>query len=117
MALHGKMLLVSWKEGDKAKIVSRAVTAEDRKANRYYEHMAGLTGTVQNLYEGCAALKVDPEALSPLSAEVRQESIRRMRQKLVSSISEEQKSRLSKEELEFDANYMLLVQIEDLVKI
>lgn len=117
MALHGKMQLVNWKEGDSARIVSRPVTPEDRKANRYYEHMAGLTGTIQNLYDGCVALKVHPEALSPLSAEVRKESIRKMRNKLVSSISEEQKSRLSKEELEFEANYMLLVQFEDLTKV
>ncbi|HMO55098.1 MAG TPA: hypothetical protein PJ994_11380, partial [Tepidiformaceae bacterium] len=38
------------KENDRVRIVSRPVTEQDRKANRYYEHMAGQTGTVAAVY-------------------------------------------------------------------
>ena len=39
-------------EGDRVRVVTRSVTADDRKANRYYTHMAGLVGKVENAYEG-----------------------------------------------------------------
>ena len=40
----------TWKEGDRVRIKTRPVTEEDRKTNRYFDHMAGLVGTVQNIY-------------------------------------------------------------------
>ena len=37
-------------KGDRVKIVHRKVTDDDRKKGRYFEHMGGLLGTVQNVY-------------------------------------------------------------------
>ena len=40
----------TWKEGDRIRVVTRPVTDDDRKKNRYFAHMGGLLGTVQNVY-------------------------------------------------------------------
>lgn len=105
-----------WKEGDRVKIVERPVTDEDRKKNRYYEHMAGLIGTVQNVYgPEEIAIKVDPESLTSVSAQVHKTSTQRMREKFLKETSEEQKKQLTPEEMNFNAHYMLLVRAEDLV--
>ena len=39
----------TWKDGDRVKIVNRPVVDEDRRKGQYYDHMADLTGTVQNV--------------------------------------------------------------------
>lgn len=107
----------SWKEGDRVRIVKRAVTEEDRKTNRYFEHMAGLVGTVQNIYSDTEiAVKIDPDCMSKITADVQKEATVRMRDKFLSNVSEEQKKQLTKEELDFDAHYMQLVQSVDLEK-
>lgn len=107
----------NWKEGDRVRVVTRKVTDEDRKKNRYFEHMAGLVGTVQNVYAGDEiAVRVDTDTLTQVTRDVHRESTRRMREKFASNISEEQKKQLTKEELEFEPHYMLLVQAADLEK-
>jgi len=105
----------TWKEGDRVRVVTRAVTEEDRKKNRYFAHMGGLLGTVQNVYgPGEVAIKVDSASLSKISADVHRTAVERMREKFLGSISEEQKKQLTAEELNFNAHYVLLVQGSDL---
>jgi hypothetical protein len=107
-----------WKEGDRVRVVTRAVTEEDRKSNRYWDHMAGLVGTVQNIYSDSEiAIKIDPEFLTKISSAVHKEATVRMREKFLNNATEEQKKQFSKEEMEFDAHYMQLVQASDLEKI
>ncbi len=107
-----------FKEGDRARIVTRTVSEEDRKKNRYFEHMAGLEGTVQNVYSGgVVALRVDEVTLSEVTADVHAKSIERMREKFFGQIGEEAKKSLTKEELEFGAHFMHLVEPDDLEKI
>lgn len=107
-----------FKEGDRVKVVSRKVTEDDRKTNAYFEHMAGLTGVVQNIYGANEiAVKVELESLSKVTTDVHKESIKRMREKFLGSISEEQKKQLTSEELNFDAHYMMLVRGADLEKV
>ncbi|HMS53891.1 MAG TPA: hypothetical protein PKA27_00695 [Fimbriimonadaceae bacterium] len=109
--------MATWKEGDRVRIVTREVTEEDRKTNQYYSHMAGLVGTIQNIYANDEiAVRVDVPSLSAVSRDVHKTSIDRMRDKFVGSLSEEQKKSLSSEELNFDAHYMLLCQGKDLEK-
>lgn len=109
--------MINWKEGDRAKIVTRPVTEEDRKTNRYFDHMAGLPGTVQNVYgDDQIAVRIDFDALNPVTAKLQKTSITRMRDKFVKGVSDEQRKQLTKEELEFDANFMLLVRSVDLEK-
>lgn len=109
--------MAKWKEGDRVKIVTRPVTDEDRKKNRYYEHMAGLVGTVQNVYgPEEIAVKIDPTSLTEVSSGVHRESMTRLREKFAKDTSEEQKKQLSAEEMNFNTHYMLLVREDDLEK-
>ena len=107
----------TFKPGERVRVVSRPVTEADRKSNKYYEHMAGLTGTVQSVYsETEIAIEVDPASMSKISADVQKTATTRMRDKFLSQISEEQKKQFTKEELDFDAHYVVLVQSTDLEK-
>ncbi len=106
-----------YKEGDKVSVIQRDVTADDRKNRMYYQHMAGLVGTVQNVYsENEIAVKIDVPCLDGVVKDVHTKSQDRMRNKFLKSISEEQKGKLSPEEKNFNAHYVLLVRSADLVK-
>ena len=97
--------------------MTRKVTAEDRTKSRYFEHMAGTSGEVQTAYEdGTVAVQVDPTTLGETPRGVHRTATLKMREKFSSQISEEQRKALSKEELEFDTHYVLLVRAEDLEK-
>ena len=99
------------------RVATRKVTEDDRKKNRYYEHMAGLTGTVQSVYgEDEISVKIDPSSMGDVVREVQGTAGQRMRDKFLGAISEEQKKALTKEELEFEPHYVLLVQSSDLEK-
>lgn len=105
-------------EGDRVKVAERAVTADDRKANRYFSHMAGLTGTVQNVYENDEiAVRMDNATLTKATADVHSRAEKRMREKFLQGLSEEGKKQLTSEELNFEVHYVLLVQAGDLEKI
>lgn len=109
---------VKVKEGDRVKIVTREVTEEDRKSGAYFDHMAGLSGTVQNVYPfDQIAVKIEKSNLANIPADVHKVAVQRMRDKFLSSISEEQKKNLTAEEINFDAHYMLLVKGADLEKL
>jgi hypothetical protein len=104
-------------EGDRVRIKAREVTEDDRKNNRYFDHMAGLIGVVQNIYgEKEVAVQIDPDSLSKVSKDVHKEATNRMRQKFVENVSEVQRKELTKEELEFDTHFMLLLDSNDLEK-
>ncbi len=107
-----------WKEGDRVRIVNRDVTEDDRKTGRYFDHMSGLTGLVQNVYgPEEVAVKVDLETVNSAGRTVHKVAVERMREKFLSSIGEEQKKTLTAEELNFSAHYMLLVRSTDLEKL
>lgn len=109
--------MAKWNEGDRVRVVTRTVTEEDRKKNRYFEHMAGLVGTVQNVYgDDTIAVQVDKSSLSEVTADVHQTAMARMREKYLGQLSEEQRKQLTKEETEFEAHYVLLAQASDLEK-
>lgn len=107
--------MATWKEGDRVRVIRRAVTEEDRRKSRYFDHMAGLTGTVQQAYsEDEVSVRVDPDSMTEVTADVVKTATQRMRDKFVAGVSEEQRKQLTKEELEFVANYVLLVRSADL---
>jgi hypothetical protein len=109
--------MAKWKEGDRVRVIAREVTEEDRKSNRYYEHLAGLVGDVEYLYEGdVIGVKIDPATLSDVTKAVHKEASQRMREKFLSSIGEEQRKTLTAEELNFKVNYSVLVNAADLEK-
>jgi|SRR5579862_9711691 len=107
----------NWKEGERVRVVSRAVTEEDRKKNRYFEHMANMSGTIQTIYNAEEiAIRVDSAAMTDVTKKVHNMAVSRMREKFLSSVSEEQKKQLTNEELNFDAHYVLLVRAADIEK-
>ncbi len=107
-----------WKEGDRIRIIDREETSSDKESRKYYKHMSGLVGTIQNIYTNDEiAVKVDVDCLEGIVQDVHQKSQDRMRKKFLSSISEEQKSKLVHEEKKFNAHYVLLVDKNDLERI
>ena len=105
----------NWKEGERVRVVSRPVTEEDRKKNRYFEHMAGLSGSIQTIYNSEEiAIRIDPEALTDVTKQVQNDAVIRMREKFIGSVGEEQRKQLTPEELNFDSHYVLLVRDVDL---
>ena len=80
--------------------------------------MAGTHGEIQSIYDdGTVALQVEPESLGETPRGVHRTATLKMREKFASGISEEQRKALTKEELEFDTHYVLLVRAEDLEKV
>jgi len=111
------MTKAKWKPGDRVQIVEREVNREDRQSAIYFTHLGGLTGTVTN-YFGIdeVAVKIDADAFTNTLAETHKEAVKRMRAKFLDSLGEEQKRRLAKEEKQFNANHVVLVHADDLVK-
>lgn len=111
------MTKANWKPGDRVRIVEREVNRDDRQAGTYFGHLAGLTGTVASYYAADeVAVKIDEDAFSNVLAGTHKEAVKRMRAKFLDSLGEEQKRRLSKEDKQFNANHVVLVHSEDLVK-
>ncbi len=109
--------MARFKEGDRVKITVRDSNDQDRKINMFFQHMVGLTGTVQNYYNAKEiAVKVDLDKLPDVQKKVHDEATRRLRAKFVDSVGEEQRKSLTKEELEFTPHYMLLLSETDLEK-
>ena len=105
----------NWKEGDRVRVVIRDVTEEDKKANRYFEHMGGLIGTVANVYSDLRySVKIEMSSVSGPAADVHKVATQRMRAKFAEAATEEFKKALTKEEMEFTPNYVLLVEERDL---
>jgi hypothetical protein len=109
--------MTSCAEGDRVKIVTRLVTEEDRKSHRYYSHLGGLEGTVVSVYSPEeVSVRIAIDSASAVTQEVQEETTRRLREKFVGSVSEEQKKLLTKEELDFEPNFVVLVAMKDLEK-
>lgn len=107
--------MATWKAGQKVRVKTRKVTAEDRQKSRYFEHMAGAVGLIENVYtDGTVAINVETSSLGTVPQSVHKTATLRMREKFANGISEEQRKALTKEELEFDTHYVLLVRAEDL---
>lgn len=110
--------MAKFKEGDRVRVVQRPLAPQDSKVYSLFEHMLGLTGTIENHYGvDEVAVKVDVEGLSSVPREVHAEATRRMRAKFVESVGEEARKQLSPEELEFIPNYVILVREADIEKI
>ena len=105
------------KEGDRVRIVKRPASAEDSAVTHYYDHMGGLTGTVENYYSDQeVAVKVEIDSLSDIARKVHKDATKKMREKFEDSIGAEQRGQLTPQELKFTPHYMVLVRAKDLEK-
>ena len=104
-------------EGDVVQVISREVTPADTKNQTYYPYFAGLSGTVDKVYDNEMSVRVDEEALPEdvrkRHAEI-QESIKR---KWLNGLSGEARNRLTPDEKQFKLAYTILVQAADLERI
>lgn len=105
--------MADFQEGDKVRFTDRPLKAEDNKAG-LYGHMLGVSGTVENIYGDELTLKADVGSLGEIQREVHAEATRRMREKFASKAPEEAKKGLTKEELDFTPNFVLLARQSDL---
>lgn len=106
------------KEGERVRIVTREVTADDRKEGRYYAHMGGNVGVIQRIFsEEEVVIVVDAETVAEPAKSVMEAATKRLNQKFAENATEEAKSKLTPEELKFPVNYVVLVQSSDLEKI
>ena len=109
--------MAKWKVGDRVQVVTRDVTDEDRKKSRYFEHMAGVIGEVQSVYSDSeVAIRVERSSMNKITADVHAKATERMKDKFLDGLPQEQRRNLTEEELDFKAQYVLLVQGEYLVK-
>lgn len=109
---------MAFKEGDRIRIKARPVTEEDTKKGTYYNHMAGLTGVIQNAYsDNQYAVNVDASVLQGVNKTVLDVATTTLRAKFLENSTEEQRKLLTNDELNFGIHYMLLVQEADLEKV
>jgi ribosomal protein L21E len=105
---------MKFKEGDYVRVISREQTPEDIKNGTYYPHFAGLSGTVDRIYDETICIKVDTESLPKDVLKRHQDVEDSIRRKWLNSLSGEARNRLSAEDRRFDLSYTILVQNEDL---
>ena len=109
--------MARFKEGDRVRVVSRPTTPEESSETGYYDHMAGLTGRIENFYsDEEIAVGVDLECLGEVEGKLHRRAAKRMQDKFLDSISTEQRKQLTNEEIRFVPHYMLLVRGSDLEK-
>jgi hypothetical protein len=107
--------MAGWKEGDRVRVVQRPLTDQDAPVHAFFQHMQGMTGTVESVYsKDEVAVKVDLGCLPAIQAGVHKAATARMREKFVESVGEEAKKGLEKEELDFVPHYVLIVRSADL---
>ncbi|MCG9893946.1 MAG: hypothetical protein MH204_00540 [Fimbriimonadaceae bacterium] len=110
--------MASVKEGDLVRVVERPLTTQDRSVHSLFPHMLGLTGVVQSVYgPDEVAVKINLEDLKKTETAIHKTATDRMRTKFLENVGEEQKKRLTKEELNFVPNYVILVREADLERI
>lgn len=100
--------------GDAVLVASREQTAADVKSGLFYQHYAGVTGTILKLYGEEASVLVDKETLAPEIVKRHTENEKAMRQRWLDGLSEEARNKLSATEKAFGLHYSILVSLNDL---
>jgi ribosomal protein L21E len=107
--------VAKFKEGDRVRVQTPNFSAGDALSD-VYEHMQGLVGVVANVYnDDEIAIQVDLESLSAVQKDVHKVGTRRMHAKLDENLSQEGARLLTKEEIQFTPNYVILARAKDLV--
>lgn len=103
------------KAGDRVKIATRDVTAEDSKAGLYYTYFGGLVGTVDRIYDdGSVCVDIDLESLTDEMRERHQAMQEAERKRWLENLSGEVRNRLTAEQRQLRMSYKLLVYGKDL---
>ncbi|MBI3947310.1 MAG: hypothetical protein HY321_15405 [Armatimonadetes bacterium] len=108
--------MARFKRGDRVAIVERETTTADRKSGRYYPHLSGLRGVVDQVYaeEEEVCVEVDLESLPPEFMRRHQRIEEQARQRWLESLSEQERRSLSSEQKALRLKYTVLVASGDL---
>jgi hypothetical protein len=102
------------KEGEAVRVAPRPVTPQDLKTGLYFNHYAGLTGTVFKIYgtgdAAQAAIDVDIESLPAEIAQRHTET----RDSMLRTITNERGRNNADSEADFRLRYVILVAAADL---
>ncbi len=107
---------MKFKEGEYVAIVEREVSAADVKSGLYYQHFAGLAGTVDRIYDSEVCINVDTECLPDDILKRHSDIQESIRRKWLNGLSGEARHRLTPEERQFNLAYTILVHSDDLAK-
>lgn len=106
---------MAFKSGDRVKIVTRDVAADDVKAGLYYEYFGGLTGVVDRVYDdGSVCVDIDLESLNEDMRERHLAMQETERKRWLDNLSGEVRSRLTEDQRRLTMNYKILVSAKDL---
>jgi|YNPBryBLVA2012_1023415.scaffolds.fasta_scaffold35905_1 hypothetical protein len=106
---------MAFKTGDRVRVVSREVTAEDVKSRLYYAYFGGLTGSVDRVYDdGSVCIDVDLESLRDDQRERHLQIQEMERKQWLESLSDEVRGRLTAEQKKLRISYKILVSDKDI---
>lgn len=107
--------MAALKAGDKVKVVTREVTAEDKKNGLYYDYFGGLTGTVDRVYDDDSiCVDIDLESLTEEARDRHNAIEEAEKNKWLDSLSNEARNRLAPEHLQLRLSHMILINKNDL---
>ena len=103
------------KVGDRVKVVTREVNAEDAKTGLYFVYFGGLTGAVDTVFDDDSiCVNVDLDSLTEAARDRHLALQEAERQKWIDSLSAEARSRLTPEQQQLKMSYKILVGKNDL---
>ena len=103
------------KVGDRVRVVSREVNADDAKTELYFEYFGGLTGAVDSVFDdGSICVNVDLDSLTEAARDRHLAMQEAERQKWLDGLSGEARSRLTPEQQQLKMSYKILVDKKDL---
>lgn len=106
---------MAFKVGDRVKVATREVNADDAKTQLYFEYFAGLTGSVDTMFDdGSICIKVDLESLTEAARDRHAAMQEAERRKWLDGLSGEARSRLTPEQQQLTISYKILVDKKDL---
>lgn len=107
-------MATTFSEGDHVKIRSREQTAADIKSGLYFNHYAGMRGTILKRYDNEASVLVDRTTLPASVLERHEQTEQNERQKYLDRLSEDARGKASAREKNFSLQYPVLVAVTDL---
>ena len=103
------------KSGDRVKIITRPVGAEDAKSGLYYEYFGGLMGKADRVYDdNSVCVDVDIECLRPETRDRHLAMQENERKRWLESLSDEGRNKLTADQKQLKISYKILVSKTDL---
>ncbi len=103
------------KSGDRVKIITRPVAAEDARSGLYYEYFGGLVGTADRVYDdNSICMDIDIESLRPETRDRHLAMQENERKRWLESLSDESRNKLTADQKQLKISYKILVSKTDI---